>query len=210
MNEKHCVSCKYKYTCTDEFPCIQCYNVDGYPKWEPYDENDEKLCVKETPVTDDKNISMIKSIIEEAMAKKDRSVSIYIHDGSISITVTPLGVDEPRWIRKEDHWECSVCGAFEKFVTRYCANCGEALKIGHPELKKVEDTEKFEEKTKGVDFSKSCRNCKHKWDPVINMMKNLETGEESDEDSVCEHCYNYDEFEPEIPEKGEMKDGETL
>ena len=156
-------------------------------------------------------ISMIKSIIDEAMEKRDRTVSVFISGENMHVTVAPLGEDEPRWIPKEGGYLCSVCGRWQGDASRYCCDCGEALKnmdMFDDESEDEEDDDRIEEKTKGVDFSKSCGKCKHRWDAVRNMMKEIETGEDTDEDNICEHCYNYDEFEPEISEKGEKEDAD--
>ena len=69
MSEKYCCDCKYSCLSTLENPCCNCYETSERPYWKPED------AAEETPVTDDKNISMIKSIIDEAMEKRDRTVS---------------------------------------------------------------------------------------------------------------------------------------
>lgn len=165
---KRCATCKHKSLRLTQKPCNCCGPFHG--NWEPAFEPiiETPVMTKNEPptITYDKNISMIKSIIDEAMEKRDRSVSIFIRGDTMSVSVTPLGEDEPRWIPKD-----------------------------------VGSEEKVEEKTKGVDFSKSCSKCKHRWDAVRNTMKEIETGEDMDDDNICEHCYNYDEFEPEIPKE---------
>ena len=120
---KSCADCKYAAAPSDQEPCKYCFNTDprsAKPYWTPK---------KEVPVTDDKNISMIKSIINEAMEKRDRTVMVYISGENMHVSVTPLGEDEPRWIPKDGGFACSVCGQWDLRRGRYCRVCGEALKV---------------------------------------------------------------------------------
>lgn len=128
---KSCADCKYFAAPNDREPCKYCFNNDLRADklyWTPKK-------TKETPVTDDKNISMIKSIIDEAMEKRDRTVTVYISGESMHVSVTPLGEDEPRWIPKDGGYVCSTCGQWDHHPTRYCRLCGEALKIVSEEVK---------------------------------------------------------------------------
>ena len=129
MSERHCTTCKYSERDSLLMPCAQCIDTkkDEFVYWEP----------KESPIMYDKtlskNISMIKSIIDEAMEKRDRTVSVFISGENMHVTVAPLGADEPRWIPRkieEDTFRyiCPVCGEWEDFESRYCRTCGEALK----------------------------------------------------------------------------------
>lgn len=123
MSERSCAKCKHGKLEYNEGPCRGCWGSDGHHNFEP----DESTYLK-TPVTDDKNITMIKSIIDEAMEKRDRIVSIFIHNGATNVTVTPLGEDEPRWIPRDGGYVCSTCGQWELNSSRYCRICGETLK----------------------------------------------------------------------------------
>ena len=78
----------------------------------------------------------IHKIIDDAMEKKDRTVSIYIGQSCVTINVTPYEPEEPaRWIHIEnDHhcsyrFECSACGAEHEFPSLYCPHCGEQMKM---------------------------------------------------------------------------------
>lgn len=128
-------------------------------------------------------ISMIKSIIDEAMEKRDRTVSVYIHDDTMSVSVTPIGADEPRWIPKEGGYVCSTCGRWQINASRYCCDCGEALKNMDMFDEESEDDDCQSEESDRVKF---CVMCKH------NI---ISPGYNSD-DPVCDHCTNQDKFEP--------------
>ena len=136
MSLQGCWNCKYRSFDVNQGPCASCFGNSNYPNW-----TSEESVEEETPVTDDKNISMIKSIIDEAMEKKDRSVTVYISGDSMHVSVYPLDEDRPRWIdpmknKRADvkdrlyisHWLCSCCGASSTYRSRYCPTCGEALK----------------------------------------------------------------------------------
>ena len=84
MSVMLCGNCKYQYLDSTNGPCVGCFLVDGHPHWKPNNVEEE------TPVTDDKNISMIKSIIDEAMEKRDRIVTINISGENVNISVMPL------------------------------------------------------------------------------------------------------------------------
>jgi hypothetical protein len=83
----------------------------------------------------------IHKIIDDAMEKKDRTVYILINGENTSISVTPLGESDPRWILNEDEQEeqtdrvfvpitfsCSECGFISRDPSPYCPMCGEKLK----------------------------------------------------------------------------------
>ena len=115
-DRRGCINCRYFNESMSGEHCSCCY--DTYNMWKP----------EETPVTDDKNISMIKSIIDEAMEKRDRTVTVFISGENMHVSVTPLGADEPRWIPKDGGYVCSTCGRWELNSSRYCRICGETLK----------------------------------------------------------------------------------
>lgn len=136
MSDRVCATCKYD-TCTSGYlPCKNCIPFgDERPYWEP-----TMLEVTEvTPVTDDKNISMIKSIIDEAMEKRDRTVTVYISGENMHVSVTAVGEDDPRWIPMDGGFACSVCGQWDLRCGRYCRFCGEALKVVSEEVKSDEN-----------------------------------------------------------------------
>lgn len=99
---------------------------------------------REIPDTEEKKEEPkidIHKIIDDAMEKRDRSVSIYIGQSCVTVNVTPYEKEEPaRWIynRHTGYGQCSECGhEIEPEVYRgciywpnYCAECGE--KLGTP------------------------------------------------------------------------------
>lgn len=77
------------------------------------------------------NINIYK-IIDEAMEKKDRSVSIFIHNNNVNISVYPYSNEELRWEEKPTyfttaHFACPSCGQTQAYCTPYCGLCGEKL-----------------------------------------------------------------------------------
>jgi hypothetical protein len=80
----------------------------------------------------------IHRIIDEAMAKKDRYVTIFISDKATSVNVYPTG-DEPMWIyaplelnwdtadKNRDRYRCSECGKIFESPFPYCPICGEKM-----------------------------------------------------------------------------------
>lgn len=84
---------------------------------------------KEEPVID------INKIIDDAMEKKDRTVSIYIgRGGVVSINVQPYEMEVPHWINHDTDilrtmYECSACGHANDWLANYCPHCGEQMKI---------------------------------------------------------------------------------
>lgn len=83
----------------------------------------------------------IRKIIDDAMEKKDRTVSIYIGHSGVSINVQPYEKEEPHWIYKpqDSGWdfECSACGGDSKTYTTYCPYCGEQMKRSKFEVEEV-------------------------------------------------------------------------
>lgn len=87
-------------------------------------------------VYNDEPLVDIHKLIDDAMEKKDRRVSIFITKDTTSINVEPLIESKPRWIFKERYRGrytpvCSECGyEYAKEETPYCPCCGEKLAKG--------------------------------------------------------------------------------
>ncbi len=111
----------------------------------------EKECSKDicpymvNPVLDEPKPSMasivdIQAIIDDAMEKKDRMVSIFISPSGTTVNVQPLDDKKPRWMYSENapmydyQFKCSECGAFNNGPSPYCPVCGE--KLAAPEEEK--------------------------------------------------------------------------
>lgn len=81
---------------------------------------------KDNPTVD------IHKIIDDAMAKGDRTVYILIHDGHMSVDVRPYTEEKVQWIHiGNGHFKCSDCG-YEisdcgALLPVYCGGCGEKL-----------------------------------------------------------------------------------
>ena len=73
----------------------------------------------------------IHKIIDDAMEKRDRTVSIFIRDGDAHITINPYEDEKVYWIYHEGtdkySFECSNCGIDSEFQTAYCPSCGEQM-----------------------------------------------------------------------------------
>ena len=74
----------------------------------------------------------IHKIIDDAMAKGDRSVYILIHSGGMSVTINPYVEDKPKWLHVGNgHFRCSDCGhdhvADYNPLPVYCGHCGEKM-----------------------------------------------------------------------------------
>lgn len=80
----------------------------------------------------------INKIIDDAMEKKDRFVSVFISPLGTTVKVEPLESRDPRWIPHREHdiystnrysFECSECRGWNKSATSYCPHCGEKLRM---------------------------------------------------------------------------------
>lgn len=76
----------------------------------------------------------IHKIIDDAMEKRDRDVTIFIGKECIHITVSPLDNTKPRWIEEESvtfrhrsRYHCSECGGYNDYPSPFCPVCGEKL-----------------------------------------------------------------------------------
>lgn len=87
----------------------------------------------------------IHKLIDEAMDKKDREVSIFIMKDNMSVYVRPVASNDPRWIVHEKcsgrkitwEYECSECHAYSDKLMCYCGYCGEKLRMPVIEDKRV-------------------------------------------------------------------------
>lgn len=118
----------YKCSLTDTY-------VDPISLCKCYINEHEEEPKNETPNLD------IHKIIDKAIEKNDRSVSIFISPNGITINVCPYENEEPKWIYHEHdndyNFECSECGSISEFPTPYCPHCGEKLK--NPDRKEITD-----------------------------------------------------------------------
>lgn len=83
----------------------------------------------------DFNKEDIHKIIDDAMEKKDRDVTIFIGKDLIHITVTPLENTKPMWIDKDTVYVCSECGSRNTWPAPFCPICGEKLAMAEKEGK---------------------------------------------------------------------------
>lgn len=73
----------------------------------------------------------IPKIIDEAMEKKDRSVTIFIGAQGTTVNVYPYQETEARWQPigyQGQEVRCSECGYVSRWEAPYCSKCGERLK----------------------------------------------------------------------------------
>lgn len=87
----------------------------------------------------------LHKLIDEAMEKKDREVSIFIMKDNMSVYVRPVSSNDPRWIVHEKcsgrkitwEYECSECHVYSDKLMCYCGYCGEKLRMPVIEDKRV-------------------------------------------------------------------------
>lgn len=76
----------------------------------------------------------IHKIIDDAMEKKDRSVTIFIGKDATTVSVYPYEDKAREWMRLKDDkgvtyaYVCPECGLSEQYFSQYCPSCGEKLK----------------------------------------------------------------------------------
>lgn len=91
----------------------------------------------------------IHKIIDDAMEKKDRTVSIYIGRSGTTINVQPYEVEQARWLYNEKRnnytydFECSACGGETDFPSTYCPRCGEQMKMPEEEYSPLAHPETY-------------------------------------------------------------------
>lgn len=73
----------------------------------------------------------IHKIIDDAMEKKDRSVTIFINKDATTVSVYPYEDKPTEWIvldRNGNWFRCPECGSTYRDMSPYCPECGEKLK----------------------------------------------------------------------------------
>lgn len=122
---------KYDSCKNREALCHECNAMssvmDHYPCYKKDDKTTEDVCA---PVD-------IHKVIDDAMEKRDRSVTIFISKEATTVSVYPYPDEEPRWIpvtlaysSYPVAYKCSNCGreTNARTLPPYCDMCGEKLK----------------------------------------------------------------------------------
>lgn len=131
-----CEECDRKTSYTSEDICVCCGEV--IPKGRqvcPRCNNkvnklDMDKIMEKNVVTPHTDIPVdIHKIIDDAMEKRDRTVSIYIGEAGVSVSVYPVDHDKVQWIETKDGMICSNCGNRESTwdCPTYCSRCGELM-----------------------------------------------------------------------------------
>lgn len=130
--------------------CLKCPYDYGYVKYkqcieDEYETPNCTLCwdqevgdveATETSALYADNLQVnIHKIIDDAMEKKDRCVSVYISESGVSVTVTSL--EEPthweRIVLSDDslfgrvRYRCSNCKITGNYASHFCPACGEEM-----------------------------------------------------------------------------------
>lgn len=130
-----CEGCPYQYGYLQKPNCLETDCTDCWNREIPDTE----------PVKPSNQIDLHK-LVDDAMEKKDREVSIFIMNDSTSVYVRPVGSSDPRWIVHEENrtrhvmryqFECSECRTYSENPTPYCPHCGEKLRMPVIEDKRV-------------------------------------------------------------------------
>lgn len=70
----------------------------------------------------------INKIIDDAMEKKDRTVTVFITGENISVSVSPLDDTPRKWSKAlTGISKCPECGYTTNRESVYCPDCGEKL-----------------------------------------------------------------------------------
>jgi hypothetical protein len=92
---------------------------------------DERLYVDDIDFSSINKLLSIHKIIDDAMEKRDRTVSIFIsaENNAVSVNVYPVDHDKCQWIETKHGMICSNCGNCESTWDRptYCSKCGELM-----------------------------------------------------------------------------------
>lgn len=85
------------------------------------------------------DVDTIHKIIDDAMEKKDRSVSLFINEDGMSVNVYPYETGLQTWVTTYEDTgvpcftrpkhSCPNCGSPSERLTPYCPYCGEQLKM---------------------------------------------------------------------------------
>jgi uncharacterized Zn finger protein (UPF0148 family) len=67
----------------------------------------------------------IHKIIDDAMEKKDRNVTIFISGENTSVYIRPE--EKSMWVKKNGWYKCPECQNESRQVSIYCPNCGEKM-----------------------------------------------------------------------------------
>lgn len=133
--------------------CVGCPgdSFDGAPKigergciW-PSASRCSECWNREMPDTKPKTDVDIHKLIDDAMEKKDREVTIFISKDHTHITVSPRENTKPVWIEEESitgsfsrsRYRCSECRGFNDYPSPFCPVCGE--KLAMPSKKEATD-----------------------------------------------------------------------
>jgi len=74
----------------------------------------------------------IHKIIDDAMEKKDRSVTIFINKDATTVSVYPYEDKPLAWVESTKtnySYQCPTCGDHFRTQSPYCPTCGEKLKF---------------------------------------------------------------------------------
>jgi len=80
-------------------------------------------------------MKLVNQTIDEAMTKKNRSVSMFICNGHVKMDIYPYTETTPHWIEKKgdkyisDRYICSECGFAWDHISPHCPMCGEQLNM---------------------------------------------------------------------------------
>ena len=80
----------------------------------------------------DSNPVDIHKIIDDAMGKKDRSVTMFINKDATTVSVYPYEDKPLEWLKADQpafNYKCPTCGDEFRRQSPYCPTCGERLKF---------------------------------------------------------------------------------
>lgn len=115
-------TCPYKIGVDNGGTCDKCWNTEI-----PEEATDTKPTTTEPTTSVD-----IHKIIDDAMEKKDRSVTIFIGEHGTTVNVYPYPDEKPRWVTR-----FVDCGTNRRHSGYRCSECGE--KLAAPMMKEATD-----------------------------------------------------------------------